>query len=319
MDLTPLRDIVSGTDLEGLAPFLSAEYLDSLRHGDFQRWRLLAAALPDHTASSVDLESQVRIGLASDIDMGEQESLEQKLREFIPWRKGPFEIFGIKIDAEWRSDLKWARLQDHIGSLKGRRVLDVGSGNGYSTLRMLGAGADLAIGMDPHLPYVGQFAAIKHFIPDSRAFVLPMTLDQWPEESTHFDTVFSMGVLYHRRSPLDHLLQLHNCLRPGGQLVLESIVVDGPEGYALLPKARYARMGNAWFFPSIPTLLSWLPRCGFTDCRVIDESVTTNEEQRRTQWMPFDSLADSLDPDNNDQTVEGYPAPRRVIILADRK
>jgi tRNA (mo5U34)-methyltransferase len=41
-------------------------------------------------------------------------------------------------------------------------------------------------------------------------------------------------------------------------------------------------------------------------------------EQRRTTWMPFESLAHALDRNDPSRTVEGYPAPRRVAIIATR-
>ena len=245
-------------------------------------------------------------------------AIEKALRELIPWRKGPFRLFGIEIDSEWQSQLKWARLADYIAPLDGKTVLDVGSGNGYSTLRMIGAGAELVIGLEPHIPYYGQFSAIKHFIPDVPAFVLPITLEKMPLPLEEFDSVFSMGVIYHRRSPVDHLLQLSDCLKPGGQLIMESIVVDGSTGYSLMPKERYARMGNVWFIPSTATLCEWLERCEFENVRVIDESATTLDEQRRTDWMPFDSLQEALQNNNAALTVEDYPAPKRAIILCEK-
>ena len=56
-----------------------------------------------------------------------------------------------------------------------------------------------------------------------------------------------MGVLYHRRSPIDHLLELKGCLQTGGELVLETLVIDGGLGEVLVPENRYAKMRNVWF------------------------------------------------------------------------
>ena len=77
-----------------------------------------------------------------------------------------------------------------------------------------------------------------------------------------FDTVFSMGVLYHRRSPFHHLAELKNCLKPDGELVLETLVIDGKRGEVLVPERRYSKMHNVWFLPSCLTLESWLKRSG---------------------------------------------------------
>ena len=264
------------------------------------------------------LACKVRIGSASDSDPETLAQLREQLLEFIPWRKGPFELFGIDMETEWRSNLKWDRLVKEIAPLESRRVLDVGSGNGYYGFRMLEEGAEMVLGIDPHTAYVAQFWLLKHFAAESPVFVLPLTLEQVPPSLNYFDTVFSMGVIYHRRSPIDHILELKSCLRPGGELVIESICVDGKAGYSLTPEKKYARMGNVWFVPSIPTLVQWLSRCGMEQISVIDESTTTLDEQRKTEWMPFDSLEDALDVNNPHLTIEGLPAPKRVIVKAIR-
>jgi tRNA (mo5U34)-methyltransferase len=76
-------------------------------------------------------------------------------------------------------------------------------------------------------------------------------------------------------------------------------------------------MANVWFIPSCATLVNWLQRCGFQNARVVDVSTTSLEEQRTTDWMRFQSLADSLDPTDRTLTVEGLPAPRRAVLLAN--
>ena len=65
--------------------------------------------------------------------------------------------------------------------------------------------------------------------------LLPLGIEHMPTKMAAFDTVFSMGILYHRRSPMDHLRELRELLRPGGQLVLETLVIDGPEGTSFSP------------------------------------------------------------------------------------
>jgi len=316
MNLSPLQKLIKSSPLERLAPFLEEDYLQQITHGDFPKWRQRLSELPQIKPSAVSLGDTISIGTSEDSDPAIIESLQGQLREFIPWRKGPFNLFGTHIDTEWQSQIKWNRLRREISSLKDRKVLDVGCGNGYSGFRMLESGAELVLGIDPHIAYVAQFWLLKHFIPELPIFVLPLTLEQMPSPMRHFDTVFSMGVIYHRRSPIDHLLQLKNCCRPGGEVILESIYVDGEEGYCLTPIKKYARMSNVWFLPSIKTLMQWMRRCGFIDIRVIDESVTTAEEQRKTEWMPFDSLESALNPEDPKLTIEGLPAPKRIVVSA---
>ena len=197
-------------------------------------------------------------------------------------------------------DIGWVDPKEMVGPLRGaieplegRAVLDVGSGNGYYALRMRDAGARAVIGVDPTLLFVLQFLAVRHFDRDGRVFVLPFRLEELPAAPRAFDTTFSMGVLYHQRSPLDHLRQLRGTLRPGGQLVLETIFVPGEESYACTPEDRYARMRNVWLLPTIAELTTWLKRTGFRDINIVDQSLTTTAEQRSTEWMSFESLAEA--------------------------
>jgi len=302
--LDPLRQC-----LQGLAPD---------QHGDFARWQQAVADLPTVAISSLELnQGTVRVGQATDCDDATRASIEASLRGLHPWRKGPFEVCGVQIDTEWRSDWKWDRLQPHIAPLQGRNVLDIGCGSGYHLWRMLGAGAAMTVGVDPSLLFQLQFRAIEHFTGQQPVYHLPIGIEHLPAEMRAFDTVFSMGVLYHRRSPFDHLMELRDLLRPGGQLVLETLVVEGEVGQVLVPDGRYARMGNVWFLPSVPTLLHWLQKVRFRNVRCVDVTATTVAEQRATDWMTFQSLADFLDPADASRTIEGYPGPRRAIVLAE--
>jgi len=287
-------------------------------HGDLARWQELLRRLPAIEPSHLGFDRSVlEIGGAADCDCATRNFLENLLRELHPWRKGPYRVHGIFIDTEWRSDLKWDRLAGHIEPLRGRLVLDVGCGNGYHCWRMLGDGARLVLGIDPTWLSVVQFCAIKRYTGPQPVYLLPLGIEDLPPDLRAFDTVFSMGVFHHRRSPLDHLLELRGLLRRGGQLVLETLVVEGAEHQVLVPADRYARMRNVWFLPSPPTLLAWLRRCGLRDPRLTDVSATTVEEQRSTDWMRFQSLADFLDSADPQRTCEGYPAPRRAIFLAE--
>ncbi|NOR73246.1 MAG: tRNA 5-methoxyuridine(34)/uridine 5-oxyacetic acid(34) synthase CmoB [Mariprofundaceae bacterium] len=288
-----------------------------LGHGDLPRWSSGFHALPDVTPSSIDLNAEsVRIGLPDDC-FESAEEIREALKKMHPWRKGPFDIFGVHIDTEWHSDWKWRRIKDHITPLGGRIILDVGCGSGYHIWRMLGAGADLVIGVDPTPLFSLHFATVKRYTPDSGAFIIPVGIDDMPAGMACFDSVFSMGILYHRRSPLDHLIQLKELLRPGGELILETLVIEGDGESCLTPNGRYAKMRNVWSVPSVKTVEIWLKQVGFTSIRCVDVNVTTVEEQRSTEWMQFESLSDFLDPDDHSKTVEGYPAPRRATIIAN--
>ncbi|HID48130.1 MAG TPA: tRNA 5-methoxyuridine(34)/uridine 5-oxyacetic acid(34) synthase CmoB [Chromatiales bacterium] len=303
----------------GLLPAQVARGLDPKRYGDLPGWQAALDQLPAVTPSGIDLDTGcIRIGTPDEITASTRDRIETALRQLHPWRKGPYNLFGIHIDTEWRSDWKWDRLREHIQPLQGRTVLDVGCGNGYHCWRMLGAGAERVLGIDPTPLFVMQFRALRHFIGSRPVHVLPVGIDDVPAGLAAFDTVFSMGVLYHRRSPLDHILQLRDCLKPGGELVLETLVVEGDASSALVPAGRYASMANVWFIPSPEMLVRWLERCGLRDARVVDVTPTTTAEQRSTDWMRFHSLREFLDPDDAGKTIEGYPAPVRCIVTARR-
>jgi tRNA (mo5U34)-methyltransferase len=287
------------------------------RYGDLKIWLDALDNLPFTQPSHIELLDKVAIGAAHDCDDDTWATIDTQLKQLIPWRKGPMSIHGVDINTEWRSDWKWDRVIPHLAPLEGKIVLDVGCGNGYHCLRSYGAGAKRVIGIDPSPRFVVQFYMMKHFLGDVPVDVLPLGIESLPTEMQAFDTTFSMGVLYHRRSPMDHLRELKATLRPGGQLVLETLLIDGDVGDTLVPEGRYAMMNNVWFLPSADTLISWLRKCGFVNPRLVDIAKTTTEEQRATEWMNFHSLADFLDPNDDSKTIEGHPAPLRGVFVAD--
>ncbi|MDT8397388.1 MAG: tRNA 5-methoxyuridine(34)/uridine 5-oxyacetic acid(34) synthase CmoB [Pseudomonadales bacterium] len=319
MDYEGLKKVLAThARLARIIPLLPTDFLRAFRHGDFAGWVAGLQALPMLIPGSYELREGVRIGAPDQCTELERDALEQALMTLHPWRKGPFELFGLALDTEWRSDWKWERLRPHISPLAGRTVLDIGCGNGYHCWRMAGEGARFVLGADPHLLFVMQYWAIRHFLPEPAVHVMPLALEDLPARLEAFDTVFSMGVLYHRRSPLDHLHALGDCLRRGGELVLETLVIDGDVGLSLLPQERYCRMPNVWFLPTCADLENWLVKCGYKNIRLVDVSTTSVAEQRSTKWMKFDSLSQGLDPNCSDRTVEGYPAPRRAVLVAEK-
>lgn len=286
-------------------------------HGHFRDWYKSLEYLPLLEPQKLDLLHSVTAD-RDDISDRHRQGIEKLLRNLMPWRKGPYFLYGTHINTEWRSDWKWERVLPHISSLAGRTVLDVGCGSGYHMWRMIGAGAHLVVGIDPMQLFLVQFEAVRKLLNDDRrAHMLPLGIEQLPALQA-FDTVFSMGVLYHRRSPLDHLLQLKNQLVSGGELVLETLVIEGDVNQVLVPGERYAQMRNVFFIPSAKALKSWLEKSGFVDVRIVDFALTTTEEQRRTDWMTSESLAEFLDPDDPSKTVEGYPAPLRAVLVATK-
>nr|WP_237738830.1 tRNA 5-methoxyuridine(34)/uridine 5-oxyacetic acid(34) synthase CmoB [Alcanivorax hongdengensis] len=307
-----LRSLFTAQDHEQVLSLTRHRLVDH-PHGDLPRWLAALDSLPAGPAPCQLDRDTLQLGEPGSED---SDAVRQSLQGLIPWRKGPFNFFGVAVDTEWRSDWKWQRLAPHLAPLAGRRVLDVGCGSGYHCWRMAAAGAESVLGIDPTILFLVQYLAVKRYAGQAPVWFAPLRMEELPTQTDAFDTVFSMGVLYHRRSPLDHILELKGALAPGGELVLETLVVEGDGQTVLMPEDRYARMRNVFFLPSVAMLTLWLQRCGFTDVRCVDESQTTVQEQRATDWMRFQSLPDFLDPQDPSRTCEGYPAPRRAVLLA---
>ena len=296
-------------------------------HGKQQEWQDILESLPSLKASDVNLNAdKLGVGSSKDCTIAEQENLEATLKKLHPWRKGPYALFGVDIDTEWHSDWKWQRIQSHLSPLKNRSVLDVGCGNGYHMWRMLGEGARLVVGADPSQFFLVQFEVMKRYAATVQKnlpiHILPLKGEELPAftqeyKGKGFDTVFSMGVLYHRLSPIDHLKELKSFIRADGELVLETLIIEGDESNVLIPEDRYAKMRNVWFIPTTGLLVRMLERAGFKNIKLVDINQTSIEEQRRTDWRQFESLADFLDPDDHSKTIEGHPAPLRVVVIAN--
>ncbi len=296
-------------------------------HGDQQRWLDALENLPAINDVELDLNKD-RIALSSQ-SINEELSarINDGMQQLRPWRKGPFQFFDTHIDTEWRSDWKWQRIAPHLAPLAGRTILDVGCGSGYHMWRMLGEGAHRVVGVDPSRLFLAQFQAFKQYAQFNQKKttqnkslnidLLPLRMEDVPRPLKAFDTTFSMGVLYHRKSPLDHMAELKDTLKSGGQLVLETLVIEGGLGEVLMPEDRYAQMRNVWFLPSCETLLLWARRVGFKNPRIVEKNVTDLQEQRTTDWMPYQSLVDFLDPNDLSKTIEGYPAPLRATLIAE--
>jgi len=312
----------------------------ALLHGDLPSWRAALQDLPILHAPALRADGAVVTGTSSRSPEREADGCggsRAVLHRLGPWRKGPFQLDGVDIDAEWRADRKWDRLAPHLAPLDGRRVLDVGSGSGYHLWRMHAAGAAAVLGIEPMLLFDTQFRAVARYAPFSAVQQLPLRLQDLAGSRLSFDTVFSMGVLYHAKQPLDHLAQLGALLRPGGQLVLDTLVLpdidptpglefacegasesaSGVDRVMALP-GRYAGMRNIDQLPSLARLHRWLASSGFTAMRSVSMARTGIGEQRATAWSGKRSLADVLMPDDPTRTLEGHPAPCRAIMICER-
>ena len=293
------------------------EFLNQAK-GNLLKFRQVFEKIQDHIPSVIDFKNWVvTIGTPEDLSPEESKQLYQGLDQLCPWRKGPFELFGIRIDSEWQSWMKWERLLPHIQNLKGRRIMDIGSSNGYYMFRAAAHAPLMVMGLEPQSYFYFQYLVIQKFLNQDNVFCLPISHDEWPKTARYFDTVFCMGVLYHRPSPVEMLRSIHESMKKGGELVLENLVLETRQNLCLFPEDRYAKMRNVYFIPDLLVMESWLYRAGFKNIQCVDVTRTSMEEQRKTRWIQTESLKDFLDPDDPDKTVEGYPGPVRAIFLAE--
>ncbi|WP_309498748.1 tRNA 5-methoxyuridine(34)/uridine 5-oxyacetic acid(34) synthase CmoB [Sulfurovum sp.] len=231
-----------------------------------------------------------------------------------PWRKGPFQINNLFIDSEWQSQIKYNLLEPHF-NLKDKIVGDIGCNNGYYLFRMLTHKPKKLIGFDPSAIYYSQFQFINHFMQSDIVYEL-LGVEHVEFYEHKFDILFCLGVLYHRSDPVAMLKSLHKGLNKGGELILDTFMIDGEAEICLTPRDRYSKIPNIYFVPTVNALKNWCHRAGFETIEVLETMKTEHQEQRKTEWIDTQSLEDFLDPKDNTKTVEGYPAPKRVYIKA---
>jgi len=249
----------------------------------------------------------------------DNEKIYRAAKGLMPWRKGPFEIGTTFIDTEWKSNIKYNLLRKHF-NLKDKRVADIGCNNGYYMFRMLEDAPKLLVGFDPSPLYKTQFDFINHFVKSDIVYeLLGVEHVEFYEEK--FDTIFCLGVLYHRSDPVAMLKQLYKGLDKEGEVILDTFYIDGEDEMALCPEGSYSKIPNIYFVPTIKALKNWCIRAGFKSFEVLETNVTDAGEQRKTEWIEGQSLEDFLDPEDKTKTVEGYPAPQRVYVrlIKDKK
>lgn len=261
----------------------------------------------------------VTIGAGEEVSDEERSTIRQQLRAFMPWRKGPFSVFGTTIDAEWRSDLKWNRVREVLPDLRGKIVADVGCNNGYYMFRMAAGHPRFVLGLEPSVQHYYCFKALN-----AMAGCSTMEIELLGAEHLHlfgpsFDLIFLMGVIYHRPSPIDTLRALLSALKPGGMMILETQAIPGESPVALFPDRTYAKVPGTFFVPTASCLVNWVNKAGFGNVSLFSRHPMTADIQRKTEWMTFESFSDYLDPADCSRTIEGYPAPLRLFLKAEKR
>lgn len=286
----------------------------------FLRYRTPYEYLKRFKASFVDCsENCVTIGQADEVNTDEREDIKNSLKSFMPWRKGPFSVFGIDIDAEWRSERKWQRIIPELPDLSGKIVADIGCNNGYYMFRMAALQPELVLGFEPSVQHYYCFKALNSMAGLGHLNIDLLGVEHVKYFESCFDVIFLMGIIYHRPSPVDTLKDLYTALQPGGTLILESQAIPGEEPIALFPDKTYAKVPGTYFVPTGSCLYNWMKKAGFKDISLFHSHSMSSHEQRQTDWMQFESYADFINRDNPQKTVEGYPAPCRVFLKGKKK
>ena len=262
----------------------------------------------------IDYGDWFSVGKKEDLTSEEFEVIEKTAKKLIPWRKGPFKIFGLEIDSEWQSNIKYNLIRPHF-NLKDKVVADIGCNNGYYMFRMLEDKPKRLIGFDPSPLTLHQFEFINHFVKSDIVYEM-LGVEHLEFYNHKFDFIFMLGVLYHRPDPVGTLKSLARGLNSKGEILIDTFMIDGEDEICLTPNKRYSKIPNIYFIPTISALKNWVERAGFENFEVLATTVTTSEEQRKTDWSFDQSLEDFLHPNDNTKTVEGYPAPKRVYVKA---
>lgn len=309
-ELTRIQDIIA----------VKEEMAEKLDRPSVDKFRNPINALVEEPGNEVDFSGKsCRFGTPGG-GRNQPEVLKQALEALIPWRKGPFSYYDFEIDTEWKSYLKWDRIVPYLPPVKGLKIADVGCNNGYYMYRLLSLGQpELLWGLDPMIRYYFYFKMNHLFYRNPAVRYDILGVEHMNLMPGFFDLVLLMGVIYHRRNPVETLQNVALSMKPGATLIMESSGIPGEDPLCLFPEERYLKAPGYWFLPTASALTNMLKRTGFRDIDVFYKHKLEFEEQRQTPWAPFQSLEHFLDPDNPERTVEGYPAPVRIYIKALRK
>ena len=252
----------------------------------------------------------------NNFELSERISIENRIMQLVPWRKGPFKLFGLPIQSEWNCNFKWQRLVGQLPSIENDAILDVGSGYGYFAWRMRANGARFVACLEPNFISFVQYHFLNFFSDDIGIRFVPVSLENSPRANFLFDKVFMMGTLYHTKNPFEHLKRATSFLKQRGYLILETLIFESDKVALFVPKDKYALMPNVWHIPSFLAIKKWLCDLGYLKVDLIDVDTTSQIEQSSSLHMPYKSLSDGIDHEDRNMTVELYPRPKRGIILA---
>lgn len=262
---------------------------------------------------------KIIIGDSNQLSKSQQIEVYNALKMFMPWRKGPFNVFGIDIDAEWQSNRKWNRVLPYLPDLKNKVIADIGCNNGYYMFKMADYNPEFVLGFDPTVHYYYTFNSLNSMAGCKNMHFELLGVEHLNLFPDTFDVIFLMGILYHHPSPIELLKKVLSSLKNDGTLILETQGIPGVEPVALFPEKRYAKVPGTYFVPTISCLENFVKRSGFKEIETFDFHEMSVIEQRKTEWMDFQSYENFLDENDSSKTVEGYPAPIRIYLKATKR
>ncbi|MBT7543393.1 MAG: tRNA 5-methoxyuridine(34)/uridine 5-oxyacetic acid(34) synthase CmoB [Gammaproteobacteria bacterium] len=297
--------------------FISSEAFNN--HGNLPKWLDILDSLPDLNTDFLDVTSDsIEIGRTDEISNSQRTILKKKLLKLNPWRKGPFHLFGLHIDSEWRSEKKWNRIKNYLPNLMGKSIGDLGCSNGYYSYRLLNFNPKIIIGLDKTPLFIMQFLATKLYARNlQNIIILPTTAEDFVYKKFNFDLLLSMGILYHSKNSATHIEALNSLLKKNGTLFLETIISLTKDNLNITKGQTYAGMKNIGTIYTIDNLRKLMIENGFKNIECIDESFTNSSEQRSTEWMTGKSFKDFILP--NGKTIEGFLPVCRAIFIAQKK
>lgn len=285
----------------------------------FLRYREPFLILDRFSAQYVSCDDDVvTIGRPDELEQQQRSIIFENLKAFMPWRKGPFSVFGTSIDAEWRSERKWQRVLPRLPDLHNKVIADIGCNNGYYMFRMAQYSPQFVLGFEPSVQHYYCFKALNSMAGFTNLEIDLLGVEHISLFPDTFDVIFLMGVIYHRSSPLKVLHDILTALKPGGTLLVESQAIPGNEPYALFPEKTYAKAPGTYFVPTGSCLINWMKRAGYSNTELFYSHPMSSDEQRKTEWMVFESYADYLDTNDPTKTIEGYPAPCRIFLKGEK-
>jgi tRNA (mo5U34)-methyltransferase len=166
---------------------------------------------------------------------------------------------------------EFSRLGLSAETLRGKRVLDVGCNDGFTSLRCEALGGEVTaidgIYRDG-LKYVR-----RHLRPRFRFYAIDLMSPSFTELG-RFDVILYLGILYHTMYPFEQLVRLATASAPSATLFLESEYYDLP-GFEDAPTMVFNYDGSivddrcSPVFPSVAWITQSLSRVGFNHVRVL--------------------------------------------------